>query len=119
MSQLVKRISDHQIFAELTEFAKALELAKEASSQEQAPLDNWDRANAVAAHRAKAAGRLQPAGRLDAFEVQADIEPRRRRRLNECELFVAPQAHISLLRRHFHIGAELGDDLQKPVIQRT
>lgn len=60
MSQLVERISGHQIFAELTEFAKALELAKEASSQEQAPLDNWDRANAVAAHVHRTLDQVDP-----------------------------------------------------------
>ncbi|MBT9540141.1 hypothetical protein [Thiobacillus sp.] len=60
MSQLVERISGHQIFAELTEFANALELAKEASSQEQAPLDNWDRANAVAAYVRRTLDQVDP-----------------------------------------------------------
>jgi tetratricopeptide (TPR) repeat protein len=60
MSQWVERIKGSPAFAELGEMANALELAREACSQEQAALDNWDRASAVVAHLRKALDQADP-----------------------------------------------------------
>jgi hypothetical protein len=60
MSELIERINRHQVFDELVEFNLSLELAKEASSQEQGSLDNWDRANAVFAYVLRMMNQVDP-----------------------------------------------------------
>lgn len=60
MSQFVDRVKGHPVFAEMEEFRKAMELAREACSQDQALIDNWDRARAVAAHIGLALDQADP-----------------------------------------------------------
>lgn len=60
MSQWVERIEGHQIFKELEEFDKTLELAIEPCQKERALIDHWDRAQAVVAHIRQVLGEINP-----------------------------------------------------------
>ena len=60
MSQFVEQISSHQVFSELEEVTKVLELARDACSGEQGPLDHWDRASAIAAYVRRSLDQADP-----------------------------------------------------------
>ena len=60
MSQWVERIEGHQLFKELEEFDKTLELAIEPCQKERALIDHWDRAQAVVAHIRQVLGEINP-----------------------------------------------------------
>lgn len=60
MSQILERINGHQVFFDIEEFSKVLELAREACSQDPILLDNWDRANAVARHNRRSLDQIDP-----------------------------------------------------------
>src|SRR4051812_438872 len=57
--------------------------------------------DAVRHHRVEAPRRLQSGGGLGALEVDPDVEPRCRGRLDQGELLAPPQADVRLLGRDF------------------
>ncbi|MCG3168286.1 MAG: hypothetical protein DPW12_11925 [Rhodocyclaceae bacterium] len=60
MSHWVERIEGHQVFNDLDEFEKTLELAKESCQQDKTLVDHWDRAQAVTFHIRQALGQINP-----------------------------------------------------------
>ncbi|WP_439535378.1 hypothetical protein [Methyloversatilis sp.] len=60
MSQILERINGHQVFFDIEDFSRVLELAREACSQAPILLDNWDRANAVARHIRRSLDQIDP-----------------------------------------------------------
>ena len=60
MSQWAERMRSHQVFTELPEIGKTLDLAKDACSKDAALVDHWDRASAVVAHIKTALDQTDP-----------------------------------------------------------
>lgn len=60
MSQWAERMRSHQVFTELPEIDKALELAKEACLKDTTLLDYWDRASTVILHLKTALDQTDP-----------------------------------------------------------
>lgn len=60
MSHWVERIEGNQIFKELEEFDKTLELSMEPCQKERPLIDHWDRARAVVAHIRQILGEINP-----------------------------------------------------------
>lgn len=60
MSQWVERMVSHQVFRELFEIGKALELAKDACLNDAALVDHWDRSNTVVTHIKTALDQTDP-----------------------------------------------------------
>src|SRR5688500_18673613 len=68
--------------------------------------------------RAHAAGGLEPAARLAASKVQADLEPATARRPHRPELLRAAQAHVCLLRRKLDVGTDTLGNRDDGLVQR-
>src|SRR6266699_1181690 len=73
---------------------------------------------AVGEQRIEACSRFESLSRGYLLEDESKVDARRRRRLDHGKLFLAPQAHIALLRCQFNIIAKCGDRRHQHVVER-
>src|SRR6266567_2569710 len=75
-------------------------------------------ANAMGEQRIEACSGFEPLRRGYILEDESKVDARRRRRLDHRKLFLAPQAHIALLRCQFNISAKHRDRRHQCIVER-